>query len=291
MTAMQASIERNSKVISKLQEQNAELEHAINANALSVSAKSSTSGNSAFSNHSQIQTLAKEFIQEPYSQTANNDSTADDAFSVEEFIQEHHLQAANNDTTADDAFSVEEAEPEFQTMFSAEQLQIIESILDRAQVANRPSAPIPPDQLYSYRRLSRIEEKHNIALVYIVGIKTDTTYSLLWHQLKALDVNVQAILNICKISNTTFELMVHAPTVGLVCKKLQDIGFKILVHFHMNRQGTAIDKLVWNAKRLNKIEQSLDTDPRVQSFAHDAIWDIVNANPSIDPFTLEITLT
>ncbi|KAJ3386325.1 hypothetical protein HDU80_000433 [Chytriomyces hyalinus] len=255
MKDMESLLSTQAMEILELHQLNTELEQAIfnlnTANGLSSSATLHASVVSAQSNHSPSQPEVEESDPMPQIEDSNQE---------EQHVEENYTQ-----------------------------LQIIDSILDRAAVADGPSAPPPSAGSYQYRPLSNIESNNGIALLYVVGIKRDTTYSRVRQQLGALGFPVQAIFNISKISNTTVEFMVHPEAAGFICQKFRDTGFKILEHFKMNKPGTSVSKLAWNAQRLAKIEQN-STYEQVQYYAYAAVQQILNANPSINIYSPHVTL-
>ncbi|KAJ3225704.1 hypothetical protein HDU78_010573 [Chytriomyces hyalinus] len=255
MKDMESVLTTQALEILELHKLNTELEQAIfnlsTANGLSSSATSHASVVSAQSNHSPSQPEIEESDHKPQIEDSNQE---------EQHIEENYTQ-----------------------------LQIIDSILDRAAVADGPSAPHPSARSYQYRPLSNIESNNGIALLYVVGIKRDTTYSRVRQQLGALGFPVQAIFNISKISNTTVEFMVDPGAAGFICQKFCDTGFKILEHFKMNKPGTSVSKLAWNAHRLAKIEQN-STYEQVQYYSYAAVQEILIENPSIDMYSPHVTL-
>ncbi|KAJ3222384.1 hypothetical protein HDU78_011763, partial [Chytriomyces hyalinus] len=110
---------------------------------------------------------------------------------------------------------------------SVPQQQAIESILDRKLTNTQTIQPAPAvEQVQFYRELTPIEVQHHVALLYIVGVKANTTYSHFRKQLSTLGFHVKEILNISKISAATTELLVNAPFAGFLSQEFKKIGFK-----------------------------------------------------------------
>ncbi|KAJ3377483.1 hypothetical protein HDU80_003252, partial [Chytriomyces hyalinus] len=92
-------------------------------------------------------------------------------------------------------------------------IALIDSILDRSlvQTSQPPRRQAQPsEQVEFYRNLSQIEIDYRIALLYIVGVKDNTKYSLLKQQLTGLGFPMAEIFNISKISKAATEFIVNA---------------------------------------------------------------------------------
>ncbi|KAJ3225703.1 hypothetical protein HDU78_010572, partial [Chytriomyces hyalinus] len=162
-------------------------------------------------------------------------------------------------------------------------IALIDSILDRTlvQTSQPPRRQAQPsEQVEFYRNLSQIEIDYRIALLYIVGVKDNTKYSLLKQQLTGLGFPMAEIFNISKISKAATEFIVNATFAGFLAKKFREIGFKVLESFKMNKPGSTLYQLRWNARRLQTMQEK---SPRqqVKNYAKSALAAMIHEHPNI----------
>ncbi|KAJ3386324.1 hypothetical protein HDU80_000432, partial [Chytriomyces hyalinus] len=170
--------------------------------------------------------------------------------------------------------------PPSPTTLPSATVALIDSILDRTMIQSHQ--PIQPaEQVEFYRNLSQIEIEHRVALLYIVGIKDNTTYSHLKQQLTGLGFPMQEVFNISKISKAATEFIVNATFAGFLAKKFREIGFKVLESFKMNKPSSTPAQLAWNARRLQTMK---DQSPRqqVKKYAESALAAMVCEHPEMD---------